>query len=189
MPRKQEEINAGSMADIAFMLLIFFLVATTMDVDKGISTKLPPIPEDEQKEELDINKRNIMVVLINRYDKILLNGEVVPINVVRERAKEFIANPYDVKTLPEKKMKQLTHFGNYPCTKAIISLQNDRGTTYETYLAVRNELTAAYRELRDGICQQKWGKKFADIEEKSKLKDIRQIYPNLISEAEPKNIK
>lgn len=190
MARKLQEINAGSMADIAFMLLIFFLVATTMDVDTGVSTKLPPMPEkDQQDQQKDINKRNIMVVLINRSDNILLNGEIVTLDVVRERAKEFIANPTNAKHLPEKTGKDLKFFGaNYPCTKAIISLQNDRGTTYDMYLSVRNELTAAYRELRDELCMRKWGKKFEDIEEDQE-KDVRKIYPSIISEAEPKNIK
>jgi biopolymer transport protein ExbD len=188
MARKLQEINAGSMADIAFMLLIFFLVATTMDVDTGVFTKLPPIPEQDQEQETQVNKRNIMVVLINRNDDISLGGEVVSLDVVRERAKEFIANPTNAKHLPEKKVKQLKYFGSYPCTKAIISLQNDRSTTYEIYLAVRNELTAAYRELRDELCMRKWGKKFADVSEEQE-KDIRQIFPRIISEAEPKNIK
>ena len=106
--------------------------------------------------------------------------------------KEFIANKADLETLPEKKLvENIPFFGNHMVSKQVISLQNDRGTKYETYITVQNELTKAYNELRDELAMGKWSKTYAQLEkanEKDKLKAIRKIYPMRISEAEPKNI-
>jgi len=186
--RELQEINAGSMADIAFLLLIFFLVATTMDIDSGLARKLPPMPEKNQKmDESKIKERNVFVVLINSHNQLLVEGELMQVRDLREKAKEFIANPYDKPDLPEKKPTEVKYFGTYPVSKGIISLQNDRGTNYKTYLAVQNELVAAYNELRNELAMQKWGKPYDDLKEDQK-KAIKKIYPQRISEAEPKNI-
>jgi len=189
--REAPEINGGSMADIAFMLLIFFLVATTMNIDSGIMRKLPPIVEDQQ-EDIDIKERNVFVVLINSNDQLLVENEILNIRDLKDKAKEFIANKANLETLPEKKLvKNIPFFGDQMVSKQVISLQNDRGTKYETYITVQNELTKAYNELRDELAMSKWGKTYAQLEkahEKDKLKAIRKIYPMRISEAEPKNI-
>ena len=101
--RALQEINAGSMADIAFLLLIFFLVSTTMDTDKGIIRILPPIPDEETKqEEVKVKERNIFVVLVNRNNQLLVEGEPLDIKDLRKKAKEFIVNPYDDPDLPAK---------------------------------------------------------------------------------------
>ena len=188
--REAPEINGGSMADIAFMLLIFFLVATTMNIDSGIMRKLPPIVEDQQ-DDIDIKERNVFVVLINSNDQLLVENEILNIKHLKEKAKEFIANKANLDNLPEKKQVDVPFFGPTMVSKQVISLQNDRGTKYETYITVQNELTQAYNELRDELAMGKWSKTYAQLEkahDKDKLKAIRKIYPMRISEAEPKNI-
>jgi biopolymer transport protein ExbD len=168
------EINAGSMADIAFLLLIFFIVATTMDVDSGILTKLPPMPEENQEKPPEIKDRNVLTVLVNAKDQLLVEGEWSDVSQLREITKEFIVNPEKKETLPEDP------------TKAVVSLQNDRGTSYNAYIQVQNELKAAYNEVRNEKSKEMFGKKFDDLNE-TQQKEIQSIYPIKISEAEPKD--
>jgi biopolymer transport protein ExbD len=188
--RELQEVNAGSMADIAFQLLIFFLVATTMDTDSGIFRKLPPMPEEEQKEEKEIKDRNIFVVLVNKDNQLLVENELMDIRNLRVAAKEFIENPSDRNNLPERVETEIPYFGMVPVTKYhVISLQNDRGTSYGTYIAVQNELTAAYNELREELAMRKFGVHYNDMKDDDKRKDaIEDIYTLKISEAVPKNI-
>ena len=190
MARPSGEFNAAPMADIAFLLLIFFLVATTFDVDTGIMRKLPPIPDEQQQrqqENKQIKDRNVFEVLINSSDQLLVEGERMQVSNLRERAKEFIANPNNETDLPEMEVKEVPFFGQRECTKGIISLQNDRGTSYEMYIKVQNELTAAYNELHEQLAMQKFGKKYSELE-KEKQDAIDEIYPMIISEAEPKDV-
>lgn len=172
--RMKNEINAGSMADIAFLLLIFFLVTTTIDIDKGITVKLPPWSEDEP-ESLKLNKRNVFSVLVNAQDQLLVRGEIADIDELRERAKEFIANPLkreDLSTDPKN---------------AIISLRNDRGTSYGRYLEVYNELKASYNELWDEECQRMYGIPYSEELPVAYRKAIKEKIPFVLSEAEPTN--
>ncbi len=186
--RELPEINAGSMADIAFLLLIFFLVATTMDTDSGLARKLPPMPDkNQQNNNSKVKERNVFVVLINSHNQLLVEGQPMQVRDLREKTKEFIANPLNRANLPEKKPTEVKYFGTYPVSKGIVSLQNDRGTSYKTYIAVQNELVAAYNELRDELAMQKFSKPFKELSE-DEQKAIRKIYPQRISEAEPKNI-
>src|SRR6056297_803629 len=190
MARRGSEFNATPMADIAFLLLIFFLVATTFDVDTGIMRKLPPIPDEQQQrqqESKQIKERNVFEVLINSNDQLLVEGEPMNISNLRESAKEFIANPRNKEDLPEMEVKEVPFFGQTETTKGIISLQNDRGTSYEMYIKVQNELTAAYNELHDGLAMQKFGQHYSELNEEQK-DAIGDIYPMIISEAEPKNV-
>lgn len=189
MARKTPEVPAASLADIAFMLLIFFLVTTTMDVDSGLERRLPQWvnPEDIQDDNQQIKERNVFVVLVNRNNDLLVENEYARIEDLRERTKEFMANPDDKENLPEKEPKEVPYFGEVRVTKGVISLRNDLDTKYGTYLAVQNELVGAINELREELANTKFGKSYGQLEDDQK-KAIREIYPSKISEAEPKKV-
>ena len=120
--RELQEINAGSMADIAFLLLIFFLVSTTMDTDMGIVRKLPPMPEEEtQEDQVEVRERNIFVVLVNRYDKLFVEGETMELKDLREATKEFIVNPNNDPDLPAKELIEVPYFGMVEVTASSIA--------------------------------------------------------------------
>lgn len=188
MARKIPEIPSASLADIAFMLLIFFLVTTTMDVDSGLERRLPQwVDPAELDDDQQIKERNVFVVLVNRNNDLLVEGEYANIENLRERAKEFMANPYNDETLPEKEPKQVAYFGEVMVTKGVISLRNDLDTQYGTYIAVQNELVAAINELRDELSRQQFGKVYNDLDS-DQQNAVREIYPSRISEAEPKKV-
>ena len=189
--RKVQEINASSMADISFLLLIFFLVTTTMSVDKGLSRRLPPpLPPNMEKPDIDVKKRNIFIVLINSNNQLLVQGEALDVKELREKAKTFIKNEADDASLPEKLPVEVEFDGikeQVLTTKNhVISLQNDRGTQYQKYIEVQNELVAAYNELRIEMAQARFGMLYDELDE-NRQKAIQTIYPQKISEAEPKN--
>jgi biopolymer transport protein ExbD len=185
--RQTPEINAGSMADIAFLLLIFFLVTTTMDVDTGIGRKLPP-PLTGDEEPPDINERNIFTVLVNSRDRLLVEKKPGDITQLRAMAKEFLANPQNREDLPEKTLKNIPPLGNVMVSKGVISLKNDRGTSYKMYIAVQNELTAAINELRDELSMEKFGRKYGELLNEDQANAIQKAIPIAISEAEPEDI-
>lgn len=188
MARKTPEINSSSMADIAFLLLIFFLVSTTMDVDTGIYKKLPPIPEETTNEpEVKVKKRNVLAILVNRNDELLVNGELLDISQLREKTKEFILNPNNSEDLPEKQVKTIPYFGDVNVSKGLVSLQNDRGTSYEMYIRVQDELAIAARELKDEKAMSKWGKVYSELNDEQQ-DAVKKYVPMAISEAEPKNV-
>ncbi|WP_372949120.1 biopolymer transporter ExbD [Mariniphaga sp.] len=188
MSRKTPEVPAASLADIAFMLLIFFLVTTTMDVDSGLERRLPQwVPPEQVDEDQQIKERNVFVVLVNRNNDLLVEGEYANIENLRERAKEFMANPYNDETLPEKEPKQVPYFGEMMITKGVISLRNDLDTQYGTYIAVQNELVAAINELRDELARQQFGKPYNELD-MDQQNAVREVYPSRISEAEPKKV-
>ncbi len=185
MARKVPEIAATSLADIAFMLLIFFLVTTTMDVDSGLERRLPQWQEEKIEDDTQIKERNVFVVLVNRNNDLLVENEYARIEDLRERAKLFMANPYNEENLPEKEIKEVPFFGSVEVTKGVISLRNDLDTKYGTYIAVQNELVAAINELREELAKAKFKKSYSNLQ-KDEQKAIRTIYPSRISEAEPK---
>lgn len=190
--RELQEINAGSMADIAFLLLIFFLVATTMDIDTGISRLLPPMPEDEEQEDdTEIRERNVFVVLINKDDQLFVEREVVDISQLKAMTQEFFVNPNDDPDLSEKRTLEVDFFGEMMVSKGVISLRNDIGTSYGKYIAVQNELASAVNELRNNLCMQRFGKRYDDLDplnetEKDLIDAVKKVYPMAISEAEPR---
>ena len=169
--RLKNEINASSMADIAFLLLIFFLVTTTIVEDKGILVKLPPWSEEEP-DIAKLKKRNVYSVLVNAQNQLLVRGEVTEIRNLRNDTKEFIANPTGREDLSESPKK------------AIISLKNDRGTNYKTYLEVYNELQAAYNELWEEEALKRFNVSYEQLPS-SRKREIRNDFPLIISEAEP----
>ncbi len=189
--RKVQEINASSMADIAFLLLIFFLVTTTMSVDKGLSRRLPPPPQpNEEQKESEVNKRNTFVVLVNSSNQLLVQGEPLDVRELREKVKTFIKNEGNDPTLPELLPVEVEIGGQRETVmttkKHIISLQNDRGTLYQKYIEVQNELVGAYNEVRDEYSRARFGMPYAELDEE-RQKAVQTIYPQKISEAEPKN--
>ncbi|MBN2746071.1 MAG: biopolymer transporter ExbD [Bacteroidales bacterium] len=192
--RKITEVNAGSMADIAFLLLIFFLVTTTMDVDSGISRKLPPPIPPNQKKPPEVKKRNVFVVLINSADQLLLNGRQGSIRTLKRDVKEFLTPVYsgnpsapDVDGHPEVTETNIDGIGRFWRSKGVVSMQNDRGTSYATYIHVQNELAAAVSELRDDMAKQYFGTDLKTLLDKypDKAKAIQDAIPMSISEAEP----
>ncbi len=187
MARKSPEINTGSMADISFLLLTFFLLTSSIDTDMGIIRRLPP-PPDPLQEEIDVKKRNIFAVLVNKYDGLLVQGRPMDISQLRTAAKEFLANPYNREDLPEKRMDNIPGLGEIAVSKGVISLQNDRGTSYKMYIEVQNELTAAVNELRDELSMQRFGRKFGQITDEQLVNAVSKAIPVAISEAEPKDV-
>jgi biopolymer transport protein ExbD len=187
MARKVPEINAGSMADISFLLLIFFLVTTTMDVDSGIVRRLPP-PPDPTVTPPPIKERNVFNVLVNRSDRLFVDGRVGDIKTLRADTREFFSNPANREDLPEKRIEEIKYIGPYPISKGIISLKNDRGTSYDMYIQVQNELTAAINELRDELSKQKFGVKFSELTNEDYVQAVQKAIPMSISEAEPEDI-
>ena len=188
MAKSTPALNTTSSADIAFLLLIFFLVSTTMDVDKGIQRRLPPMPDENQKQQdVKVNRRNIVVVRINSQDRILAGGTPMDVTQVKDKIKEFIINPANSESLPEKEMKDIEGFGQCAVSKGVVSLQNDRGTSYSAYLRVQNEIVKAFNEIRDEFAMANYGSKYADLDEE-KQKIVREAVPQSISEAEPKDV-
>ncbi len=184
--RKTPGLNTSSMADISFLLLTFFLMTSSINTDTGIARRLPP-PLPPNAEPPEVRQRNIFTVKINSKDRLLFNGEVGGIEALRDRAKEFLGNPNDAPNLPEKEIMEIPLLGEYPVSKGVISLQNDRGTSYDMYIQVQNELAAAINEMRDELAIAKFGKRYTDISE-SQREAIDAAIPVAISEAEPTKI-
>jgi len=189
------EVNAGSMADIAFLLLIFFLVTTTIETDAGLDRMLPPIEPPEN--DVVIRQKNIFEVTINKNGQLLADEELLDLKELKAKAIEFLDNNGDGSCTYCKGKKNSESSDNPD--KAIISLKNDRETKYSTYITVQNELVAAYNELRNREAQRLFKRDFTDLEAdylnpetdaslKEKLKDrvktIQGLFPQKLSEAE-----
>lgn len=199
--RSTPEVNAGSMADIAFLLLIFFLVTTTIEKDSGIARQLPPIEDiiDPPK----IRERNLFIVNVNRHDQLMVNDELMQLKDLRENAIDFLDNggaKSGTADYCDYCQGDRSPSSSDNPDKAVISVQNDRLTSYKMYIAVQNELVAAYNYLRDRESERLFGWKFTEmssaLEEgnfrgdvdalKEQLVQIQKMYPMKLSEAEPK---
>ena len=190
--KKAPEINASSQADIAFTVLIFFLVVSTMDIDTGIVRMLPPWVDPKVKQEdVKVKERNLLLVFVSGSGNIMAGGKVISLHALKDKAKEFILNPLDDGNLPEKKVTEIEmpdgSKWSYPVSEGVISLQNTRDTSYQVYIQVQNELTRAFNEVRDEVAMSKFGKKFADLDE-AERKVITKAIPMKISEAEPRKM-
>ncbi|MDD6253081.1 MAG: ExbD/TolR family protein [Candidatus Cryptobacteroides sp.] len=186
--KKTPAINSSSTADIAFLLLCYFLMTTTMGSQTGLQRRLPPMPDKNQKvEDQKVNKRNIIIVKINSQDRLIAGNELLDVSQLKDKIKQFLTNPAEDPTLPEKEMKDIEGFGQYAVSKGVISLQNDRGTSYRAYIAVQNELVKAINELRDEFSRANYGKGFDSLDEE-KQDIVKKCIPQNISEAEPKNV-
>ena len=188
--RKTPEVRADSQADIAFLLLIFFLVATTMNSDKGLSRVLPPLPpEDVKVEDIKVKERNVLLVFVNAAGQIMAGNESMDIRGLKDKAKEFILNPMDDENLPEKKDTEIDlpdgSKWTYPVSEGVISLQTTRDTNYEVYIMVQNELSRAFNEVREQVAMQKFGQAFKDLNEDQRSA-VTKAVPQKISEAEPR---
>ena len=188
MARKTPGLNTQSTADIAFLLLCYFLMTSTMDQQSGLQRRLPPMPDQNQKtEDTKVNKRNIIIVKINSSDRLFAGDQLLDVSQLKDKIKEFITNPNNDPNLPEREMKNIEGYGEYPVSKGVISLQNDRGTSYRAYIAVQNELVKAINEVRDDFCKQNYGKAYTFLTE-DQQKIVREAIPQHISEAEPKDV-
>ncbi|TRZ46365.1 ExbD/TolR family protein [Robertkochia solimangrovi] len=196
------EVNAGSMADIAFLLLIFFLVTTTIETDAGLDRKLPP--DEPPKDNVVIKQKNIFTVEVNKDNQLLVENELMELKDLRAAAVKFLDNGGGTGEKGEKcdycKGARDPESSDHP-NKAVISLVNDRLTKYSTYIAVQNELVAAYNELRNREAERLYGTDFTTMEAdfndpktsdavkdelKPKIERIQEMYPQKLSEAEPK---
>ena len=190
--RKTPDINASSQADIAFLLLVFFLVATTMNTDKGLLRTLPPMPpEDVKVEDQKVKDRNVLLVFVNAQGNIMAGDNEMDIYGLKDKPKEFILNVNDDENLPEKapteiEMPDGTKW-TYEVSKGVVSLQTTRDTNYETYIMVQNELTRAFNEVRNEVAMSKFQREFADLNDEEKSVIIDAV-PLKISEAEPRKV-
>lgn len=188
MAKKLPGLNTSSTADIAFLLLCYFLMTTTMGSQTGLSRRLPPMPDEKQKtQDQKVNRRNIIIVKINSQDRLLAGTEPMDVSQLKDKIKIFLTNPTDDPTLPEKEVLDIEGLGTRQVSKGVISLQNDRGTSYQAYIAVQNELVKAVNELRDEASMAEFGKKFLQLDEDHQGM-IKKLIPSYISEAEPKDI-
>jgi biopolymer transport protein ExbD len=183
MPRGKRgtpEVNASSMADIAFLLLVFFLVTTTIATDRGMPMLLPP-KKDDTTPPMDVNQRNVYLVIVNFQNNLLVEGDEMGVGSLKEGVKRFLTNNGQDPNLSDSPQK------------AIVSLKADRGTDYATYIMVLDQIKAAYHELRAeelGITLQA----YLDLDTRRSPRD-KQLYdqakdkwPMQISEAEPTRI-
>ena len=194
--RKVPSMNASSSADLAFTLLIFFLVVTSMDTDEGLTRLLPRWTEESSNQ--DIKKRNILNVLVNANNDLMIGDEISEVSVLKEKAKNFITaqgefsgerGPELREIDPEKNPELASFFGTSTkiAKNHVISLQCDYGTSYEKYIAVQNELVAAYNELRQELAKQKFNKDYDEEQlTKEEMQAIKDYYPMNISEANAK---
>lgn len=186
--KKTPAINSSSTADIAFLLLCYFLMTTTMGSQTGLSRLLPPMPDPNQKiENQQVNQRNIIIVRVNAANNVLAGSEPIAVSQLKDKIKDFLSNPYDDPSLPAKTPTEIEGYGTYNVSQGVISLQNDRGTSYYQYIAVQNEIVKAIDELRDEFSMNNYGRPYIRLTEEQQ-DIVKKAIPQRISEAEPKDV-
>ena len=186
--KKTPAINSSSTADIAFLLLCYFLMTTTMGSQTGLSRLLPPMPDPNQKiENQQVNQRNIILVRVNAANNVLAGSEAIAVSQLKDKIKDFLSNPYDDPSLPAKTPTEIEGYGTYNVSQGVISLQNDRGTSYYQYIAVQNEIVKAIDELRDEFAMSNYGRPYIRLTE-DQQDIVKKAIPQRISEAEPKDV-
>lgn len=187
--KKTPEINGGSMADISFLMLIFFLMVSTMDPETGLSRRLPPMPpENAQVEDLKVNRRNMLDVKINSRNGVMAGGQVILSDAqLEEIVIEFLTNPTDRSDLPSKTLKNIEGFGEYPVSDGVISLQNDRQSLYSKYVEIQNVLVRAINKVRNDFAMAHFGDVYEDLNAEQQ-EIVSEAIPNRISEAEPLDV-
>ena len=192
MARKTPEVNSSSTADMAFLLLCFFMMTTTMDQDWGLLRRLPPKPNpNHEQQNREVNRRNIIIVKINRSNKLLVGAKPMQVTDLRAEVKRIIKNQSNDPSLPAKQTITKEYKGKeytFEMSEGVVSLQNDRGTRYEAYLEVQNELIGVFNELREEVAIQKFGVEYRNLDEEAQ-KIINEVVPQQISEAEPRDTK
>ena len=156
------ELNTSSTADISFMLLIFFLVTSSMDTDEGLLRQLPPPPQEQQPPQ-DIRKDHVLQVTLDASDQLAVNGTLLTTQQLKEQIMEFIAADR---------------------TDHVISIRTDRATTYEAYFRMQNAIVAAYNQLREKYARERYGKGYDELVEEQ-CDEVNQYYPQRISESKP----
>ena len=187
--KKTPEINGGSMADISFLMLIFFLMVSTMDPETGLSRRLPTRPpENAQVEDLKLNRRNMLDVKINSRNGVRAGGSVIISDAqLEEIVIEFLTNPSDRSDLPSKTIKNIEGFGEYPVSDGVISLQNDRQSSYSKYVEIQNVLVRAINKVRNDFAIAHFGDVFEELNAEEQA-IVTEAIPNRISEAEPLDV-
>lgn len=217
MGKKTPQINSSSTADIAFLLLCYFLMTTTMDQQLGIERQMPPMQTAEKQQSQKAHKRNLLQVRITATNNVFVQGgtgyfkQVTnDIDLIREIAYEFFGNgmkgipshldgrPRELNIsadlLPEREAVEIPEFAKFnkrnpyfPVSKGIISLQYNVNTSYETFIAVQNALVAGVNEVRKAFCEQYLGKSFEDLTKEELDKIVKKAIPQNISESDPKD--
>lgn len=183
--RQVPSLNTTSTADISFMLLIFFLVTTSMDTDRGLMRLLPPPPKTEQQQETKVKERNVLNVSIDDSDRLFCNGQPVTPAELRRRVIAFVENADGDAALPEKHPVDIPLLGRCMTTaKHVISVQTDRNTSYDAYFQLQNTLVLAYTQLRNALAQQRFGRPYRLCTPEQR-EAVGRYYPMRISEAEP----
>jgi len=181
--RRVPSLNTTATADISFMLLIFFLVTSSMDTDKGLPRQLPP-PQTEQREvELEVKERNVLEICLDGEDHLTCNGEAIDGNTLLERVKHFVGNPDNDPSLPEKSIRELNYFGKYEVSdRHVLSIQVDHNTSYDAYFQLQNTIVRAYAQLRNELARKQFGKPLVNCS-RDEREAIGMVYPQRISES------
>ena len=183
--RQLPALNTTATADISFMLLIFFLVTSSMDTDRGLPRQLPPPPDETHEQELTVKERNVLVVALDANDRLTIDGEAATCDELTRRVREFVANEHDDPKLPERSTREVNFLGRCRVSdRHVISIETDGRTSYDAYFGMQNAIVAAYNGLRNELALQRLGHGYAQCSPDERAA-LNMVYPQRISEAPP----